>query len=76
MACGGDWWMFDEATARHMLTVFEGDLTFMRNVVHQHEPGTVTHHHGEADHLAYLSRPFLEARDAVLARMRERGLSV
>ena len=57
-----------------MLTVFEGDLTFMRNVAHQHEPGTVTHHHGEVDHLAYLSRPFLGARDAVLARMRERGL--
>ena len=76
VACGGDWWMFDEATARHMLTVFEGDLKFMRNVAHQHEPGTVTHHHGEDDHLAYLSRPFLEARDAVLARMRERGLAV
>ena len=75
VACGGDWWMFDEATARHMLTVFEGDLTFMRNVVHQHEPGTVTHHHGEADHLAYLSRPFLEARDAVLQRMREQGIA-
>ena len=76
VACGGDWWMFDEATARHMLTVFEGDLSFMRNVVHQHEPGAVTHHHGEDDHLAYLSRPFLEARDAVLERMRERGVAV
>jgi hypothetical protein len=75
VACGGDWWMFNEATARHMLTVFEGDLTFMRNVVHQHEPGTVTHHHGEDDHLAYLSRPFLEARDAVLKRMKERGIT-
>ena len=39
----------------------------------QHAPGTVTHHHGEADHLAYLERPFHQARQAILERMRQQG---
>ena len=64
--------MFDKATARHMLAVFEGDMSYIRNVVGQHPPGTVTHHHGEVDHVAYLERPFMEARDAVLEATRNR----
>ena len=31
--------------------------------------GTVTHHHGEADHQAYLERPFLEAQALLRARL-------
>ena len=68
--------MFDEATARHLLAVFEADVSYIRNVVGRHPPGSVTHHHGEDDHVAYLERPFMEARDAVLERMRGLGLSV
>jgi hypothetical protein len=75
IAVGGDWWMFDEATARHMLTVFEGDKSYINNVVGQHPHGSVTHHHGEDDHIAYLERPFVEAREAVLKRMRDLGIS-
>ncbi len=75
IAVGGDWWMFDEDTARHMLAVFEGDMSYIRNVVGQHPHGSVTHHHGEDDHIAYLERPFIEARDAVLKRMQEQGVS-
>ena len=72
--CGEDWWMFDEKTARHMLTVFEGDMSFMRNITHQHEHGSVTHHHGQDDHLEYLSKPFIEARNAVLKKMEKYGI--
>ena len=66
--------MFDEETARHMLTVLEGDLAYIRQVSVQHRPGTVTHHHGEEDHTAYLERPFHEAREAIYQRMRGLGI--
>ena len=75
VACGGDWWMFNEAIARHMLTVLEGDLIHIKSVSRQHRHGNVTHHHGEADHMAYLRRPFLEAREAIQLRMRELGIA-
>ena len=32
------------------------------------------HHHGEADHLAYLERPFLQAREAIHRRMHQLGV--
>ena len=34
-------------------------------------PGTVTHFHGEADHQAFLERPFQEALQAIHARMHQ-----
>ena len=70
VACGGDWDMFDSATAQYMLTLIDGDLTYIRETAGVRPVGSVTHRHGEADHLAYLQRPFLEARDAILSRMR------
>ena len=70
VACGGDWWMFDEATARHMLTVLDGSMRYIEGGSLQHRHGTVTHHHGEDDHIAYLKRPFLEAQELVEERLR------
>ena len=75
VACGGDWSMFDEAQARYMLTMIEGNLGYIGENAPMHRPGTVTHHHGEEDHLAYLQRPFLEAREAVHRRFEEMGLT-
>ncbi len=69
VACGGDWWMFDEGVAQYMLTMIEGDLAYTRGRSGQHVPGSVTHHHGEDDHMAYLERPLLEAQKAVQERM-------
>ena len=74
VACGGEWQMFDEGTAQYMLTMVEGDLAYIRESSGQYKPGTVTHHHGEDDHIAFLQRPFIEARDAIRARMRELGV--
>ena len=70
VACGGEWGMFNEQTAQYMLTLVEGGLTYISETAASHKPGTVTHHHGEDDHLAYLQRPFLEAREAIRRRMR------
>ena len=52
-----------------MLTLIDGNLTYIRETAARHQAGTTTHHHGETDHLAYLERPFLEAREAIHRRM-------
>ena len=75
VACGGEWWMFDKGTAQYMLTLVEGNIAYIREGSGQHKSGTVTHHHGEDDHMAYLERPFLEAREAVHERMRRLGVT-
>ena len=74
VACGGEWTMFDEAVARDMLTLIEGSLVYVNESAPVDAPGTATHHHGEENHLAYLHRPFLEARDAVHQRMDALGI--
>ena len=75
VACGGDWWLFDQETAQYMLTLIDGSLSYIRELSPRDQPGTVTHHHGEEDHEAYLERPFLEARTAIHRRMHELGLA-
>ena len=70
VACGGEWDMFDPSTAQYMLTLIEGDLAYIEGTAGVRPVGSVTHRHGEDDHLAYLQRPFLEARDAILSRMK------
>jgi hypothetical protein len=75
VACGGDWQLFDQETAQYMLTLIEGNLSYIRALSPQHRPGTVTHHHGEDDHLTYLERPFQESRAALHRRMHELGLA-
>lgn len=74
VACGDDWRMFDPQTAQYMLTLIDGSLTYIRELSLQHRPGTVTHHHGEEDHLAYLERPFLQAREALHRRLHAAGI--
>jgi len=71
VACGGEWSMFDPEIARNMLTSIEGSLTYIRQVSTQHDPETITHHHGEGDHMAYLERPFQEAKAALEQRLRD-----
>lgn len=69
VATSEDWALADPATAQYMLTLVEGSLSYIRELSHQHRPGTVTHHHGEADHLGYLERPFLEAQEILHRRL-------
>jgi hypothetical protein len=74
VACGGEWQRFSPETAEYMLTLIAGSLTYIRNQSHRYPPDTVTHHHGEADHQAYLERPFQEALEAIHQRMHALGL--
>jgi hypothetical protein len=68
VACGEGWRPRDPAATRDMLTLVEGGLQYIRDLSPRWEDARVTHHHGEPDHRAYLERPFLEARRALLAR--------
>ncbi len=74
LACGGDYDLFHPATAHYMLTLLDGSLQYIRNRAPQWRPGTVTHHHGEADHQAFLERPFHEAIAAVHKKLHEHGI--
>jgi hypothetical protein len=74
VACGDDWSMFDEGTSRYMLNLIDGCLSYIDDGAPYWEPGNITHHHGEADHQAWLRRPFLDARNAVEKRLAQHGL--
>lgn len=69
IACGDDWQQRDPSGLQYMLTLVEGGLEYIRTMAPKHRPGSVTHHHGEDDHLAYLERPFLEALAALRSRL-------
>ena len=51
------------------LTLVGGSLEYNRQMSPQRPAGTVSHQHGQADHLGYLERPFLEAQAALRARL-------
>jgi hypothetical protein len=69
VACGDEWSMADPAGLQYMLTLVGGSLEYVRQLSPQWPTGKVTHHHGEADHQAFLERPFLEAQDALRRRL-------
>jgi hypothetical protein len=74
VATGEEWQMFDLQAAEYMLTLIEGGLQYVRHTASHYLPGTVTYHHGEADHIAYLRRPFQEAVQAIHRRLHLAGL--
>lgn len=74
IACGGEYHLFDLDNAHYMLSLIDGGLSYIRRRSGQWRPGTVTHHHGEEDHMAFLERPFHEARAAIHKRMHDLGI--
>jgi hypothetical protein len=71
IAVGEDWWMANQETAQYMLTLVHGSIEYIRQRSRQHVPGTVTHHHGQVDHLAYLEQPFHEALEAIQKKLHQ-----
>jgi hypothetical protein len=67
--------LHSEETYRYMLTLISGSLDYIRRRSPQYPDETTTHFHGQADHLAELERPFLEALSAIHAHMHELGIS-
>lgn len=71
---GGEWRMFDPEMATYLLTLLNGGVDYINQRSVQRPAGSVTHHHGRDDHLAYLAEPFHEAIAAVHAKMHEFGI--
>jgi hypothetical protein len=71
VACGGDWSMTDPDGIRYIRTLVEGAREYVRHTAARRPDQLTTHHHGEADHLAWLERPFTEALRALDERARE-----
>jgi hypothetical protein len=46
----------------------------MRHTAAYHPSNSVTYHHGEADHQAYLERPFQEALQVLHERLHRAGM--
>src|ERR1700722_8744788 len=65
VACGGDWTMTSPEGIRYMRTLVEGAREYVRHTAVRRSDQFTTHHHGEADHLAWLERPFAEALRAL-----------
>ena len=70
VACGGDWTMTDPEGIRYIRTLVEGARDYVRHTAVRRSDQLTTHHHGEADHLAWLQRPFAEALRALDERDR------
>lgn len=68
---GGQWEPRDEECARYLVTLVQGGLEYVRHNASYYDPSTVTHHHGQDDHLRYMEAPFLQAL-ASLERRRGR----
>lgn len=69
VAVGDEWSMAARDGLQYMLTLVEGGLAYVRDMAPRRPSGRVSHHHGEADHQAFLERPFLEAQAALRARL-------
>jgi hypothetical protein len=69
IACGSDWTMNDPEGTRYIRTLVQGARAYVRHTADRRSDQRTTHHHGEADHLAWLQRPFAEA----LRALDERG---
>ena len=75
VAVGGEYQLFDMESATYMLTLIEGGLTYIKNTARRFDPGTATHHHGEHDHEAFLTRPFREAKAKVMEKLEKMGIA-
>jgi hypothetical protein len=70
IACSdGEWARFNPSHAQMMQRLISAGLERVRTRRRFYPEDRITHHHDEPDHLTFLERPFLEARDAVARRI-------
>ena len=70
VSVGGPWRMFDREAAIEFRNLIQGGIDYVAERSPQWSPGTITHHHGMNDHMAFLLEPFLEAMALIDARLR------
>ncbi|HEY3282309.1 MAG TPA: CehA/McbA family metallohydrolase, partial [Armatimonadota bacterium] len=75
LACGGDYQLMDPEVVSYMLTLVHGGLEYIRQRSAQTPEERITHHHSEADHQAFLERPFHEASAALHQRLHAAGIN-
>jgi len=73
VATGPEWRAHDADVCRYLLTAMDGGLEHIRRRATIASAERTRYAHGEADHGAYLERPYHEARAAIIERMRELG---
>lgn len=69
VAVGGPWKMFNRDAALEFRELVQGGIDYVVRRSPQWTPGTVAHHHGRSDHMAFLLEPFHEAMAAIDARL-------
>ena len=57
--------MADPEGLGYIRTLVEGAREYVRHTAVRRDDRVTTHHHGQADHLAWLERPFDEALRAL-----------
>src|ERR1035437_4548467 len=65
--------MTDPEGIRYIRTLVEGAREYVRHTAVRRSDQFTTHHHAEANHLAWLERPFAEALRALEERGRGRA---
>jgi hypothetical protein len=66
---GASWDAYDERVARFLLRSIDGGLEHLRTRATLDLAPSSSYAHGERDHLAYLERPYLQARAAIEKRI-------
>jgi hypothetical protein len=74
VACGDSYERTDADVLRHMLAIVDGAASYLRERAPLGRPGVLHHRHGEDDHLAFLLRPFDEARLELGRQLKRAGL--
>lgn len=66
---GDTYCRYDADTVAHMLNLVDGSLAYVEERSRRIWPGTVSHRHGQENHLNFLRAPFLQAREVLRERL-------
>jgi hypothetical protein len=69
LTTGDKYRRYDADTVAHMLNLVDGSLAYVEERSRRIWPGTVSHRHGQENHLDFLRAPFLQARELLRERL-------
>lgn len=72
LRCGASYRLRNADSLHSMLSLVDGSLSHVRHRSRQYPADTTTHRHG-GDHMEYLERPFVEARQVLRRLLEEAG---
>ena len=71
LTCEDEYVCCNVQTVQYMLTLISGGLEYIRHNSVLYPDQRVTHHHGTDHHLDYLEKPFHQAKEMLLRRLKE-----